>query len=329
MTLATTGQKFDRPITGGIYKIENDQPLFADAGISIGSFAPYFRTKRQLVESGDCDEESVNCGDILEITYAIESVSQPVVVAAGADTEEGTADSALVAELCVQALEEEPAHDCSLERRIIDTRSIDGKTELILDRPLPEACLPESGRITYRVRMGDVYGVAPTGSTMERMAPGERMGLGGSVYPTGAIQAQLKPANTDVRSLNACERYGDQGVFLDSRYQRDAMGAFRVNDAHADTLSNGSVVGLVWTLLQTTSGEGMSPAGAPMLLGQTTMWQPPEGLPVIFTSYARSNRVVGLVPYPYTADPDDAFDVDAPFLSNTWRDTPTHFTELN
>ena len=67
-----------------------------------------------------------------------------------------------------------------------------------------------------------------------------------------------------------------------------------------------------------------------MLLGASTVWTTPSGLPAIFTSYARSNRVVGLVPYPYTADTDDSeFDSDAPFLSNAWRDEPTHFTELN
>ena len=149
------------------------------------------------------------------------------------------------------------------------------------------------------------------------------------MWATGAIQARIKASDSDLRSLSACERYGSQGALLGTQYRRDVGGGVQIIDQHAEQLTNGNTVGLTWSLLQTTSGESMSPAGAPMLLGSTAVWQPAEGLPVIFTSYARSNRVVGLVPYPYTADPDDEFDTDAPFLSNSWRDTPTHFTELN
>ena len=68
-----TSVLLDRPITGGIYKYDADVdvPTFADAGLSFGSFAPYIKTRRQLIESGDCNEETVKCGDILEITSPI------------------------------------------------------------------------------------------------------------------------------------------------------------------------------------------------------------------------------------------------------------------
>jgi hypothetical protein len=177
--------------------------------------------------------------------------------------------------------------------------------------------------------MADVYGVTVTGSSTQRLGPGQTMGLSGAVWPTGAVQASVRPYEGDVREYGSCERYGDEGMFQGTPYQRDTSGLVRLSDAHAEVLSNGNTVGLTWSLLQTTSGEGLSAAGAPMLLGQSVIWQPETGLPVIFTSYARSNRIVGLVPYAYTADPDDEFDADAPFLSNNWRDEKRHFTELN
>jgi hypothetical protein len=177
--------------------------------------------------------------------------------------------------------------------------------------------------------MGDVYGINFEGYNQERMSPGDAMGLGGKVLPMGSVRAQVRPDDMDVRSLSACDRYGNNGSFLDTRFSRDSAGAVRIADSHVDTLSDNSVVGLVWTMLLTTAGDPLSTAGAPMLLGQTTTWDRSEALPVIFSSYARSNRLVGMVPYPYDADPEDTLDVDADFLSPGWRNSPTHFKELN
>ncbi|MBT6176738.1 MAG: hypothetical protein HOI23_05785, partial [Deltaproteobacteria bacterium] len=315
-----TSVLLDRPITGGIYKYDADVPTFADAGLSFGSFAPYIKTRRQLTESGDCTEETVNCGDILEITSPIGGQVSLV------PTEDGEADSF---DACAEALAEEPELNCSLERRIVDTISVDGRTELVLDRPLPEACMPGSGRIAYRVRMGDVYGIKFDGFIQKRMRPGDAMGLGGEILPTGSVRAQIRPDDMNVRSISACERYGADGVLLGTRYSRDAAGAVRIADSHVDVFSDNSVIGLVWSTLLTTAGDPLSSVGAPMLLGQTTLWSRPEALPVIFTSYARSNRLVGMVPYPYEADPGDTQDIDAEFLSPGWRNSPTHFKELN
>lgn len=310
---------FERPITGGIYNYENEVATFGDAGLSIGTFAPYFKTRRQLIESGDCSEDSVNCGDILEITSPI---GNQLIVGAPIDPNTDL-------DACADALAGEPELNCSLERRIIDTISVDGTTELVLDRPLPEACMPSSGKIAYRVRMGDVYGINFEGYSQKRMSPGDAMGLGGEILPTGSVRAQIRPDDMDVRSLSACDRYGVDGALIDGRYRRDAAGAVRIADRHVETLSDNSVVGLVWTMLLTTAGDPLSTAGAPMLLGQTTLWSRSEALPVIFTSYARSNRLVGMVPYPYEANPEDSLDADADFLSPGWRSSSTHFKELN
>ena len=53
--LPATGEAFQRNITGSIYKVENDQPIFADADISIGAYAPYFKTRRQLEDLNECE----------------------------------------------------------------------------------------------------------------------------------------------------------------------------------------------------------------------------------------------------------------------------------
>jgi hypothetical protein len=82
-------------------------------------------------------------------------------------------------------------------------------------------------------------------------------------------------------------------------------------------------------MLLTTAGDPLSPKGIPMLLGQTITWSREDAPLVLFTSYARSNRVVGMVPYAHVGDPDDALDNDVAFLSPAWRDLSTHFNELD
>jgi len=318
------GIRFEREISGGIYRYENETAYFADSGISIGSFAPYINTRKKLVEMGKCSEDTVHCGDILEITSPLAAA----IVIAGTDP---TIDQP--SESCLEALAGEPSLGCSLERRIIDTVNVNGSTELVLDRPLPEACMPGSGRIAYRVRMADVFGLRVGTTKQTRMAPGESMGIGGDVLPTNALTASIRTDTVADESLGACERYGPGGAYVGTRYDRDSLGSIRVYDAHSKTVNEGTaseaVVGLTWSMLLTTAGDPLSPKGIPMLLGQTITWSREDAPLVLFTSYARSNRVVGMVPYAHVGDPDDALDNDVAFLSPAWRDLSTHFNELD
>ena len=100
IVLPATSEGFERNITGGIYKVENDQPIFADAGISIGAYAPYFKTRRQLEDLNECDANTDNCGDILVITYVFDNVTDSTVVS-GTDTAEA---AFAISQACLDAL---------------------------------------------------------------------------------------------------------------------------------------------------------------------------------------------------------------------------------
>lgn len=313
----TVGDDLERTTGGGTYQVRDEGALFGDVAVNFGSYTDFIQTKESLVELGKCVETSDYCGDILEI---ISELPAP-------NPEDDTF------ERCQAELEAEVFANCALERRILDMVTVDNATHLVLDRPLPESCIPESGRIAYRVRVGDAFGVVVDAQEQLRLSPGEALGVGGTVGTTNALAARIRDGDFGLHERSACERYGESGSFIGTRYNRGATGQVKIQDAHYAVYDSGTtgqrVVPLEWSLLRDTTGYSPWRAGLPTLLRGTSLWSRSGGNPVLFMSYARSNKLVGFVPYDYIAESGEAGDDDAPFLSSDWFDSPSHFLELN
>ena len=211
----------------------------------------------------------------------------------------------------------------------------DGDGLLRLDRDVPDACLPESGRIAYRIRMGDAYRVYINGVTY-RARPGDRVGVGGATGNRESVVLGMKSTEIAYSGLGACERYVEGGVLAgELAFTRDLKAKFDVYDGlyeiRDEATTNEAAYSLRVDVLYDMDGRQRGAGQAlPQLHQSMAIYDGDPNNPIIFNAYAASNALIGFIPTAVagasesTGDTADSEDEAAytptglEFRTNTW-----------
>jgi len=266
----------ERPSGGGSLTRDGERVFLSDTGIDLSNYDDVIVSREDALFAGECSGEDPWCGDIIEFI-----------------------DPLLETPECIAALGDEPAQGCSLERRILTVSDEEGG-RLKLDRDLPDACLPEAGRIAYRIRAADTYTVL-INSVQYRAKPGAKVGLGGEVGERESVVLALRDTELEFASAGACERHGVGGL-LESQpaFSRDLAAGIRVYDALLDLRNEGTTSAAAYSLtvdvLYDADGrlKGVGQYGPQLHQGMAIYEH--DDLPVIFNAYAASNAVIAFVP---------------------------------
>ena len=164
--------QLQRPLGGGVLTADSSGEvlLVDDLGLNLKRF-------ENVVELGDdlqCESDEA-CGDLLVITEGL-----------------------TITDACISAVSAQDAEEaaCLLERRIDSVVEKDGNTFWKLDREIPSACRPSSGRIGYEVRAARQFSVVSNRKPY-RVGPGERFGFGTKTGSEEPIHVKFKDVTSD------------------------------------------------------------------------------------------------------------------------------------
>lgn len=186
---------------------------------------------------------------------------------------------------------------CELERRIVATQVVDGRTRLVFDRPLDSNCFAPSVPVAYRIRAGDGFlagGMDERGGFVAapvRLNPGQTYGEGLLAGATGPLFFTIDP-NLDVgANLSACERYLPDGTpnagMPRWRGRKDTI-AFSIVDPFAP-LRSGEVLD---PLRNRVVNSGQMPFGMVMTKGATAAAQAAVDPPALLITFAGSDGLL-------------------------------------
>ncbi len=277
----------ERSAGGGTLEVVDGETYLGDTGINLSAFGDNLISQEDALFAGLCSADGSPCGDIVEFIEPL--LGEPA---------------------CVEALGDEPVDGCSLERRILSVDS-DGDGALRLDRAVPEACLPQSGRIAYRIRMGDAYRIYMNGETY-RALPGANFGVGGDGAYRESVVMTIKNTELDYRALGACARYGESGLLVaEPAFTRDLRAEVDVYDGLFDIRDEGTLSEAAYSLrvdvLYDADGRQRGAGQAlPQLHQGMAVYDRDPANPIIFNAYAASDALIGFIPTAVVSSQDDS-----------------------
>lgn len=251
--------QLSRPLGSGILTLNADgqADLVDDLGLNLSRFDDSVKLGSDLRVQGEC-LEGAPCGDLIVFTEGL------------------TIDDACLAALQVTT-DAEAA--CALERRIETVVEEEGNTFWKLNSPLPDACIPSSGRVGYEVRAAREYKLT-SGNRSYRVRPGESFGFGTSNGAREPIHLQFK----DLDDQDTCS--GPAGV------ERGKDGYLQLLDSNRIATGTTWPSG-IWRLSQ--SLEGTSYELNFRLPTDMKVWRGEEG-PSVLVTLAGTNRLLYFKP---------------------------------
>ena len=212
--------QLSRPLGGGVLTADSngDVTLIDDLGLNLVRFEEVVKLGADLRMQGKCDSDEP-CGDLLVVTEGL-----------------------TLTDACLSALQTEDIEEaaCLLERRIEDIVENEGNTFWELDREIPEACRPSSGRIGYEVRAAREFSVV-SNLKPYRVGPGESFGYGTATGATEPVHLKFQ----DVEQGNACAS--------PSGLARGETGTLQLLDANRVSQGSTWPTG-IWSLSQSIDG---------------------------------------------------------------------------
>ena len=312
--------------SGVLIERADERVYLSDTGLDLSAYDDAIVSREDSLFAGTCLSDEALCGDIVEFISPL--LEEPD---------------------CVQALGTEPIDGCSLERRILAVDEEEGG-RLLLARDVPDACLPQSGRIAYRIRAADTY-TASINTVMYRVQPGGRLGLGAQTGVRESVALGVRDTAIDYAAVDACGRYGEDGVFAGvPGFKRDLEANVTVYDALQDIRSGTEssapaayslTVDLLYDADGRRRGMGNASSPVPQLHQGMAIYDANPEFPIIFNSYAASNALVGFMPVAAPeedeeasesieeADPGPYTPSGREFRSNTWYNDTRRYRVIN
>ncbi|MBJ80294.1 MAG: hypothetical protein CMH60_03160 [Myxococcales bacterium] len=176
---------------------------------------------------------------------------------------------------------------CSLERRIVGTTVVDGRTHLQLDAPLASGCFGGDGSVAYRIRAADRFGLYKGDDRQVFIKPGQSFGLGGDLSQEAKVSFALKEISVH-GDLSACERYDSQGQALaplDEVLSRTTTHQFAITEPFSP---------LEGAMTYDFSGNSLGPVG--YLPGAMLLLESFYDEPIIFMTYGGSDALFAFAP---------------------------------